>query len=336
MTIVINHMTRAIFLLISSSIFALSPISLAYADEVKQSSVLVIMSYDDKNNSEREIAQGIENALTGQRIHYYYLDAKNHPDLAAGNAQNAYTRYQELKPDVVIAADDAAQKLFVLPYLLGKTPTPVVFCGVNDSASQYGYPNTQTTGIIEKKHYRQSIGLAQLIDPRIKKIAIIYRDTPTNATNLAQLKREEKDYGITITSFTAVNSSSELLATLKNLEEENDALLVLNLAGINDDSGNKMEQSAAMALTARTWNKPSIGASKNEIEDGILCGVAKINLEQGLVAGTMAQNIIQGKSPADIPVTENQNGQRMINATTAYRLGLKLKPMVLIGTTLVQ
>jgi len=322
--------------LAASCLAMLLPLASPLASESKPGKVLVVMSYDEHNDSEIEIAQGINETLTGPRLRYVYLDAKNHLEQAAANAKKAYAVFQEFQPDIVISADDTAQEVFVLPYLQGKTSTPVVFCGVNDSASQYGFPNAQVTGIVEKKHYRQSIDFAQLIDPGIKKIAVIYRDTPANEINLDQITREEKDYGVTISTIVDVTSSAELVATLHRLEHTVDALLVLNLAGILGPSGETMKQNAAMALAAQTWTKASIGASKNDIEQGILCGVAKVNLEQGQVAGRMAKEILLGKTPAEIPATENKNGQRIINASTASRLGIKLKPMVLIGTTLVR
>lgn len=311
------------------------PATAASAEDKIRGKVLVVMSYDDKNDTELEVAQGIEEVLAGQDVRYFYMDTKNHLEQAAANAKKAYALYQDFKPDVVIAADDTAQEAFVLPYLLHKVPTPIVFCGVNDSAEPYGYPNAQVTGIVEKKHYRQSINFAQLIAPNIKKVAVVYRDTPANTINLAQIKREAKDYGVTLVDFVAVETKIDLLAALAQLDQQADALLVLNLGGINGPNGEKLEVSEAMALAAKAWPKPSIAGSKNEIEDGILCGVVKVNLEQGLVAGHMALEILHGKTPAEIPSTENQNGQRIINASTAKRLGLTLKPMVLIGSDIV-
>lgn len=316
--------------------FHLPPASAAITEGNVRGKVLVVMSYDDRNDTEREIAKGIDQVLIGHTIRYFYMDTKNHLELAAVNAKKAYAIYQEFQPDVVIAADDSAQESFVLPYLMQKVSTPVVFCGVNDSAEHYGYPNTQVTGIVEKKHYRQSIIFAHLIDPGIQKIAVVYRDTPANAINLAQIKREAKEYEVALVDFVAVETKVALLNALAQLEKKADALLVLNLGGITGPNGEKMEVSEAMALAAKAWPKLSIGGSKNEIEAGILCGVVKVNLEQGLVAARMAKEILHGKTPAEIPSTENQNGQRVINATTANRLGLKLKPMVLIGSDIVQ
>lgn len=321
--------------IISALSLGLVPQAMATPTESPKAKVLVVMSYDSKSDTELEMAKGIDEVLAGHEIRYYYMDTKNHLEQAAVNAQKAFALYTSFQPQVVIAADDTAQAAFVLPYLLHKVTTPVVFCGVNDSAEQYGYPNAQVTGIVEKKHYRQSIHFARLIDPGIKKVAVIYRDTPTNAINLAQIQREQKEYGVTLEEFVAIKSSTELLATLAKLQKRADALLVLNLAGITDEKGESMEVDQAMTLASRHWPKPSIGASKNEIEAGILCGVSKVNLEQGQVAARMALEIIQGKTPAEIPATENKNGQRVINATTAKRLGLRLKPMALIGTELV-
>lgn len=298
--------------------------------------VLVVMSYDVKNDSEIAIAEGLDEVLTGQEVRYFYMDTKNHLEQAAVNAEKAYAEYLAFQPDVVIAADDTAQEAFVLPYLLHKVKTPVVFCGVNDSAEQYGYPNDQVTGVIEKKHYREGIHFARLIDPRIKTIAVVYRENPPNTTNLAQIKREEQEYGVSVVDRVAVASSDQLIAALGRLRKKADALLVLNLGGITGADGKEMEVNKAMALAAKSWPKISIAASFNEVEAGILCGVIKVNQEQGMLAARMVLEILAGKSPAEIPVTQNKNGQRVINAATAKRLGVKIKPMVLIGTKLVQ
>ncbi len=332
-----NHSIRQLMACVIALTMGLAPWDGARTEAATtKGKVLVVMSYDVKNDSEIAIAKGLDEVLVGQEVRYFYMDAKNHLEQAAATAKGAYAEYLAFQPDVVITADDTAQEAFVLPYLLNKVKTPVVFCGVNDSADQYGFPNAQVTGIVEKKHYREGIHFARLIDPRIKTIAVVYRENPPNTTNLAQITREEKEYGVTVVDRVAVASSGELLAALDRLQKRADALLVLNLGGIIGEDGKEMEVNKAMALAATIWPKISIAASQNEVEAGILCGVIKVNREQGLVAARMALEIFGGKSPAEIPATENKNGQRVINAATAKRLGVKIKPMVLIGTELVQ
>jgi len=298
--------------------------------------VLVVMSYHPSSNSESSIREGIESVLTGVEVHYVYLDTKIHPEAGVKQAERAFEVYERLAPDVVIAADDNAQKLFVLPYIKDKRPTPVVFCGVNDDASKYGYPNPQVTGIIEKKHYHEGLTFARLLLPSIKRVGVIYRATPSNSYNLAQIRRELSDYPVKIEDFREVRGVAGIKEAVTYLEGRNDAILVLNLAGLLDASGKGISGNQGALLVSKLTAKPTIGTSKREIKSGILCGVAKINKEQGLVAASMARDILAGKSPGDIPVTSNRNGQRLINVTTAKRLALSIKPVALIGTDLVQ
>jgi len=298
--------------------------------------VLVVMSYNLSSNSCQKIREGISSILTGVVVRYFYMDTKNRPENGEVKAAEAYKIYQKLQPDVVIAADDNAQALFVLPYLKGKVKTPVVFCGVNDDAEKYGYPTDQITGIIEKKHYREGITFAGLIEPDLDNIGVIYKDTTSNRANLAQIKRESPGYPVKIVGFRAVKTTMDLRQAISSLEKKADALLILNLAAITDEEGRKLTGNQGAALAARTATRPTIGTSKREIVNGIFCGVAKLNIEQGLVAAKMAQDIMAGKAVRDIPVTWNRNGQRVINVTTARRLAISLKPVALIGTDLVQ
>lgn len=298
--------------------------------------VLVVNSYHSTSEDELRIKEGIDQVLKGADIRYFFLDTKNHPENGAAKAEEAYKLYLEFGPDAVIAADDNVQSLFVVPYLKDKVETPVIFCGVNDDATPYGYPTPQITGILEKKHYREGINFVRMIDPKVKKIAVLYKKNPSNDANIVQLKREMGEYSAQITDFLSITDMPELSAKLTELQDRVDALLVLNLAGIASETGEKLDSEEANAMVAEKWPKPSVGASKREIEAGLLCGVAKLNSEQGMVAASMVLDIFNGKSVKDIPITENRNGQRMINVATARKLALELKPIVLIGTNLVQ
>ena len=52
------------------------------------------------------------------------------------------------QPDVVITADDNAAKYLIQPYFKDSA-TPFVFCGVNWTAEEYGFPYSNVTGIVE-------------------------------------------------------------------------------------------------------------------------------------------------------------------------------------------
>ncbi len=298
--------------------------------------VLVVNSYHSTSSAELKIQEGIDSVLKGAELKYFFMDTKKNPGNGPAKAAEAFAIYNSFKPDAVITTDDNAQSMFVLPYLKDKVDTPIIFCGVNDDATQYGYPNDHITGVLEKKHYREGLNFAKLIVPKINKIAVIYKDNPSNTSNIGQIKREMANYPVRIVTFLSIKSTTELRAVLAGLEDKVDALLALNLAGIEDEDGTKLNTNDCMGLVSKIWPKPTIGASKREIQAGLLCAVAKLNVEQGLLAGGMVRDIFNGKDVKEISVTQNRNGQRMINVTTARRLGVDLKPLVLVGTSLLQ
>ena len=325
--------TYPLFILLCSFLFVHSE-SLASSPVTKDKKVLVVMSYNKKNTSESRIREELDERLRGRQVHYFYLDSKQHLAQAPKKAAEAYKLYLQLQPDAVITVDDNSQALFVLPYLKDKVKTPIVFCGVNNSADQYGYPTAHITGVLEKKHYHESISFAQLIDPNIKKIGVIYRDTPSNHTNVSQIKKEEPEYPARIVSLVSVTNVDDTKEAVLRFNTEVDAILVLNLAGIRDQD-RLLEGNEADQLVVKLATKPTIAAGKWEIESGILCGVIKSNKEQGSLAAEKLTQIWQGADIATLPVTQNRNGSRYLNIITLKELGLNLNPLAVLGTHIV-
>lgn len=294
--------------------------------------VLVVMSYHQGyQGGEKEIKVILDELLESAEVRYFYLDTKR--DLQAGTekAKQAYEVFLQFKPDAVIAANDNAQALFVVPYLKDKTEVPVIFCGVNDDATKYGYPASNVSGVIEKKHYRESLELLQVIDASAKKLAVIYRDNPTNETNVATLKKDIQGLSLEIAEFRDVRSTAELQEALDLLKDKVDALVLLNLTGITDGNGGALEAKDAVAFVAKKWMKPTVAAGSWEIEAGALCGVIQVDKEQGYSAAQMLFDLWAGRKITDLHIIENSRGRSMINKTTAERLGLKIKPGVLLS-----
>ncbi len=307
----------------------------ASGDGLKGKKVLVVMSYHQGYDGEEEIKKGIESVLTGRYIKYFWMNTKKDPQDAGAKAREAWALYSKYRPDAVITADDNAQKFFAVPYMLNRVSTPVVFCGVNDDASKYGYPAENVTGIIEKKHYRESISFARIIDPAIRRLGVVYVDSASNRSNITQLEAEKSGYSASVAEPVKVSTVKELLSALKDLNGRVDALLTMNLTGIITDDGSKLGADASVRLLAKNWAKPTISDSYWQLRQGYLCGVIKQMSEQGIVAARMVEAILKGRAVSKIPVTRNKNGLRMINITVAERLGIHIPPTAIIGTQIV-
>jgi ABC-type uncharacterized transport system substrate-binding protein len=296
--------------------------------------LLVVMSYHQGYEGEEEVARGLADALPGVEFRYFYLNTKYDYDGGKRLAAEAYRAYQEYRPDAVVAVDDPAQEFFVVPYLRERVATPVVFCGVNFEAGKYGYPATNVTGVVEKKHYRESLGFARLVAPKLRRVAVVYQDNSTNRQNLAQIAAEEADYPLTIAGKYPVATLAELRELLARLEKEVDGLLLLNLSGIVDEHGAALDGSNVLPLVVSGCRLPTIGSSSWEIKAGTLCGVIKSNPEQGTIAASLLQKIWTGTPVAELPLTQNRNGRRLVNLSTLKKLDMTISPEVVVGTEL--
>lgn len=306
-----------------------------HAKLVKGKKVLVVASYHREYKWTGDIVQALEKDLAGAELTVFNMDSKKHLEGAAEKAGEAFALYEKLVPDAVITIDDNAQAYFVVPYLKNKVATPVIFCGVNDDAAKYGFPADNVTGVLEKKHYRESISFAQTVDPKIKEIAVLYRPSPSNQVNLAQIENEKERYSAEIIATVAVNSVADVRKALDDYSTTVDAWMLLNMTGIVDENNQQLEGHDAIALIADATDLVTIGASDWEVEAGALCGVIKSGEEQAVLTASQLIAHWEGKPIKDIPVTWNRNGQRYINLKTLKKLQLALRPEMIIGTTII-
>ncbi len=206
--------------------------------------VLVVMSYEENNPWCKEIKAGIDSILSSTSdITYFYMDTKVDFDGGPKKAKEAYALFQQIEPDGLITADDNAQKLFVLPYIKGRFETPVMFCGVNTEAKQYGFPTPSVSGILERGHIRESIALAKQLDSSIRSIAFLAKESPSGRALLQQVESESETY-LAKSTFHLINSINDLHAIDEVLNEKSDAIYIDSLQGTKDLFGNPLSNKA--------------------------------------------------------------------------------------------
>ena len=116
-----------------------------------QKRCLLVYSYHVGYPWNDAVDQGATEILQGEcEIHRFYMDSKRNPDpqFIEKKARQAHAVIEQWKPDVVLAIDDNSSKYLVAPYLKDHA-IPVVFAGVNWTVSEYGYPFSNVTGMIE-------------------------------------------------------------------------------------------------------------------------------------------------------------------------------------------
>lgn len=299
--------------------------------------VLVVMSYEEHNPWCKEIKEGIDAVLSETSdITYFYMDTKVDLEGGAAKAKEAFALFEDLRPDGVITADDNAQHMFVLPYLYDKTEAPVMFCGVNADADRYGYPNAHISGILERGHIRESIAFSKQMVPSIENVVFIARNSPSGKALSQQVEEESESFPARKIGVHLLDSIDDIAEFEAGIREQYDAIYIDSLEGIQDTQGRALSNMEAIELLASTFRKPIIGANQYHVEQGALCAVVKTGQEQGKTAAEMLLKAMQGVPIPELLVSRNFRGKRIINVTAMEQLDIKVRPIVLLGATLIK
>jgi ABC-type uncharacterized transport system substrate-binding protein len=305
--------------------------------EAASNKILVVMSYEEDNPWCMQIKEGIDSVLAGDSdIKYFFMDTKKNINGGVRKAEEAYELYKQFRPDGVIAADDNAQSMFVLPYLKDKVTTPVMFCAVNAEPEEYGYPASNVSGILERDFISESIAFAKQLVPSINTVGFLAKDSPSGRAIRKQVETESDTYLTKFAGFKLVQTIQETLVVLEAYQKTSDALFITSTNGILDADGKSLDNQQVTRIVAKAYKKPLIGANDFHVKYGVLCAVVKSGNAQGKISAEMLLKAMKGTPVKDIPVTVNKYGRRILNITAMKDLGIKPKRRVLVGTQLVK
>ena len=328
----VNGCFGVIMMLVVNILILFSP-----EGEAASFKVLVVMSYERDFPWVLEIKEGVNAVLKDTcEIKYVYLNTKVNFDGGKKKAKEAYALYLDFRPDGVIAADDNAQSMFVVPYLKDKVETPVMFCGVNAQPEKYGYPAENVSGILERLHIGESIAFIQQLLSSIKTFGVIMRNSPSSKGVLEQVERQSGTYPAKFIAFKQPRTLADATAMAEELKKQCDILFMASMEGVTDINGRPLEDKSVMPIVAKAFGKPTIASNSYNIKFAALCAVVKTGREQGSTAARMLLKAMEGTSVSQIPITRNRQGKRMINVTVMKELGIKPKPVILRGAELVR
>ena len=172
-------MPHRIFLIIESLLIVFLGIGLQTEAQAQQlRKCLFVASYHQGYAWQDGLERGLRSVLEGKcEIRQFNMDTKRNPSHEFGKkmALEAKARIESWKPDIVIASDDNASKYLVAPYFKD-AKLPFVFCGINWTAKEYGYPYSNATGMIEVFPIKQLIKQIKRIIPNAKTAVFVRGD----------------------------------------------------------------------------------------------------------------------------------------------------------------
>jgi ABC-type uncharacterized transport system substrate-binding protein len=299
--------------------------------------VLVVMSYEEDFIWVNKMREGIESVLSGRcQTEYVYMNTRENIGGGEEKAKEAYERYKRFAPHGVIAADDNAQSMFVVPYLKNKVETPVMFCGVDAQPDKYGYPASNVSGILQHIHILETLVFLKQLLPEVEKVGFMMKKGPTATATISHVKREIQESPVKINAYRTPSTLQEALGMVRELRDTSDALYIGAMQRIRDKNGTPLEDSIVLPLLAEKFGKPVFSNTRFRVQYGALCAVVDLPHEQGQTAAEMLVKAMSGVPVSEIPVTKTQFGRRVININTMEKWGIKPSRAILVGAELVE
>lgn len=277
--------------------------------------ILWIDSYHQGYAWSDSLERSIKATLDGQdvvlKIHRMDTKRNKSETFKKAAAKKAYQAIESYRPDIVIASDDNASKYLVQPFLQNGT-LPIVFCGVNNNATKYGYPYQNATGIIELDPIEKLFYTMSFFS-RIEKAGYLAGNTTTARIN-GDLYEKRIRVGV---EGRYVDTFSEWQSAFIQLQDQCDMLIIGNVSAIKDWD----EARAKQFVLSQT--KVPTGCVLEFLTPYALIGYLKLPEEQGRWAAQTALKVLEGEKISDIPLGKPVEGRLILNQVIAEKTGFK-------------
>ena len=257
--------------------------------------------------------------IEGKNITFIYNGSRSKmPDLV-----NDLQSLIDQKVDLILSITTPATKK--TKKMTAGTGIPVVFAPVFDPVESgivqsLVKPGGNLTGIKVGGHSGKALDWLLKIAPDIKNISVPF-NSKNRATvqSLQGLQQTADKVGVTL-AVNEVNNKKELALLFEKLPDKTDALWLLN-------SHFLVKNTKLFVDTAIKHGLP-LGSSTSQVDDGVMVTYGQNTSRTGELAASLADKILQGVSPASLPV-EITDFFLGINLKTANSIGIDISDDIL-------
>ncbi len=279
---------------------------------------LFISSYHQGYKWSDGVERGIRATIGDQcELKQFDMDTKRNkqPHHIQQKALEAKTLIDIWQPDVVITADDNAAKYIIKPFYKDHT-IPFVFCGINWTVHEYGFPYQNVTGMIEIAPISPLFDKAEMYVKSPQTAFYLGADTLTERKNLKRFQDAAKRRGIELDYHLSVSTEAWLDAFEE--AQTRDFIILGSNSGINDWDRERVidrlkHMSRRVSLTNHGWMMPYA-----------MLGLTKVPEEHGEWAAQTALLVLRGVSPSSVPIVPNRKWDIWVNPALLDAAGIKL------------
>jgi ABC-type uncharacterized transport system substrate-binding protein len=285
---------------------------------VSRKTILILHSYNPEYAWIRDVNSGIKRVLKDQtlvRVHWHYMNTKNHPSKAYKVRAGAIARavVNLAKPDVILAFDDDAQE-YVAKYYVNEPGINIVFSGVNGRLETYGYDKANNvTGILERipvDGIKEAVVILASELGLKPPIRVAHVSDRSEIVRLDDFNMHAYPHWLPLTlgkSF-LVSDFDEWKKVILEAAQHMDIMLISNyrnIARTNEEIGKDgaiVPYKEVMQWAYENSPVPVIGVNGFVCEDGAAIALGTSPFEQGEVAMQFAMDVVKGRRKIkDIP-----------------------------------
>lgn len=212
---------------------------------------------------------------------------------------------------------------------------PVLFSAVTDPVNSQLVKTMDkvggnVTGTTDATPMEKQLGLFQKINPKIKKVGIIYNTSESNSEiQVANAKEIGVKLGLEIRAV-GVNNINDIPQAVNSMISKVDGFY-----SITDNIVASAINLISMAANER--GMVTVGAEEAHVKGGILLTDGLSYYELGRQTGRMAKEIlVDGKKPEDMPVETLANTTKVVNEKTMKNLKLNKELPVFEGAEFIE
>lgn len=283
---------------------------------IEKKKIVYVNSYHSDFPPSSQITAGVYENLPADSfdIITYFLDTKRNPseDYIIERTAAILDSIKKEDPDLLIASDDNAVKYLVVPNFQDD-PMPIVFCGVNWTASQYDLSNCNITGIIELLPIIESMQMLKSYYPSMQNVLVLNENTTTSRKTLPLLDTLLSGIGISVTQ-ELVDDFEKWKSVFIEGNKAFDAIYLQTRGAIKN-----WEHDEALSIIDQHIKVPLFTCEDFMMPYAVL-GLTQVSKEQGIWAAKTAKRILSGTNPADIPFSKNTMTKVWINSSLAEKI----------------
>lgn len=307
-------------------IMVFSLISLLAFGEKK---IMIIQSYNATDYEwDANYTQALKDTIIeGNSLYFFEMNTKTLLiDEQIKMAEQAYKKFLEIEPDLVVLGDDAALKMLgprIVPHDI-----PIVYLGINNNPRRYfsKYPSN-ITGVLERPHLKRNLILFKEFIPNAKKVLILFDNDTTSQIVKKEYFYDQNSLIIEDMSIdiVLVNSLTHWKNLVKESKEEYDFIILGSFQTIRDEDGNFIDMNKTVEWTSENSPLPLFGFWNFSIGSNKAIGGYVISEKNmGIRAGQIINKIISGERVDRINPILEEEGTYLFSKQQLEKWNLKI------------